>query len=341
MQRLISSFSKRGKAVDMVLDAIMSVLILLLTANISILIINLDLLASFVLLIIIYYATSYYFILSKNKVNATLRNYTVYFVPVLTLLIASSVVYGIVYHELSQLTDPYEKTNYIASLLTHNRWCYIDNSCLLKNIGQASDLFTWIVMGYSRCSGIAYIAMVLLNQYGVEAYYAGFPGEDHFFVVANISGKLYVIDPGLYNRAVTIEERIRDRLKNWGSISYIAVYRGDGVIDLTNKYPEILPYDTIVIKVLNNSKPVPNACIILKHRFQNYKETEIPGNGYCLYTNSSGEVVIHLGIPHYKEKAQYYEPFFHIYVDGKDTGITVSSNGTYTTQYIVVHYPSK
>ena len=299
----------------------------------------------FLILILLYYFFSlFYNIFNAEKdISEALRGRIIleHLAPLLVLLIISGMAYGVAMYKLSYSTDPREKTDLITEMLTHNRWCYMENNCLFKRIGQATDLFTWLMLGYSRCGGVAHISTDLLNQYGVEAYYAGFPGEDHFFVVVNISGRLYVIDPGLYSKTVTMEERIIDRLKNWGGISYIAIYRGNDVIELTDKYPGILSYDTIIIQILNNGKSVPNACVTLKHKFQTYKVTEIPGNGYCLYTNSRGEVVIHLGVPYYIEKAQYYEPFFHVYVDGKDTGITVTSTGTNTTHYIVVTYPSK
>lgn len=337
-QKLIPRFLKVGKALNIILDITLSVLVLLLLISISILIMDSGVLAFFVFLIIIYYMISYFLIL--NNINATVGNCFVYFAPLFTLLIVSGTVYGIVSYELSQLSDPLDKANYVAGLLSHNRWCYTDNNCLLKNIGQATDLFTWIVMGYSRCGGVAHIATDLLNQYGVEAYYAGFPGEDHFFVVVNISGRLYVIDPGSYSNAVLMEKRIIDRLKNWGGISYIVAYRDNDIIELTDKYPDILPYDTIIIQVLNNSWPVLDACVTLRHKFQTHKTTEIPGNGHCLNTNSDGEVVIHLGVPHYKDKAKIYEPFFHVYIDGKDTGITVTSTETNTAHHVAVPYPS-
>ncbi len=298
----------------------------------------------FLFLLIIYYCYSLIyitFIVRRTSNFISLRKIILLYIsPIVVLLVICSVLYGIIVYTLAYSTNSYQKVDLVANLLTHNRWCYLDNDCLFKLVGQSKDLFTWLIFGYSRCGGVARIGTDLLNQYGVEAYYAGFPGEDHFFVVVNISGRLYVIDPGLYDKAVTMEKRIRDRLKNWGGLSYIAVYHGDEVIELTDKYPDILPYDTIIIQVLNNSRPVPNACITLRHKFQTYKTTEIPGKEHCLYTDSNGEVIIHLGIPHYKDDAEIYEPFFHVYIDGKDTGIIVTSTGTNTTHYIVVPYPS-
>ena len=282
---------------------------------------------------------SFLYIESYKMGNYRRGTLIMYFAPLIVFLICGVAYYSHITITAMQYEDPVELANYVNGLIKyHTIWCY--EGCPFKELGQVKHMFSWVLFGYARCGGSASVAKALLERGGLKAYLASFPGEDHAFVIANISGKLYSIDPGYFENITTLEYRIKRRILEYGNITYVVMHLDEGgFIELTSFFPQLIRYDTIVIKVLKNNMPVANACIELKHKFRG-QIVSIPGNGRCFHTNPEGEIIVHLGPPkYYAKKAGDYEPYFWIYVNGENTGITVTSTGAFTIKYVTVTLP--
>ncbi len=263
----------------------------------------------------------------------------IYFAPLIIFLICGVAYYSHITSTVMQYEDPVELANYVNDLIRrHTVWCY--HGCPFKELGQVEHVISWVLFGYARCGGSASVAKALLERGGLKAYLASFPGEDRAFVIANISGELYSIDPGYFENITSIECRIKRRILEYGNITYVAMHLDEGgFIELTSFFPKLIRYDTIVIKVLKNNMPVANACVELRHKFGG-RIVSIPGNERCFHTNPEGEIIVHLGPPkYYAKKAGDYEPYFWIYVNRENTGITVTSTGTFTIKYVTVTLP--
>lgn len=221
-----------------------------------------------------------------------------------------------------------ELVEYVLRLLRYGTiWSYDDYFAVCS---RSSLVWNWILFGFGACGETAEIAKTLLAWRNLEAYVAGFPGENHVFAVVRINETWYVVDPGYYEMMMTLEERVKERIREFGNVSYIVLYQDDKFVELTKYY---VPYDTIVIKVTYNGEPKPNVRIVLRHKFQG-KELSIPDSKRCFYTNGSGIVVIHLGSTRYNNRAEPYEPYYWIYVNGTRTPYKVASTGSYKVHFI-------
>lgn len=215
----------------------------------------------------------------------------------------------------------------------------------LPHLRSGYDLYSWIVFGVGACDEMAFVTKSILDEKNIEAYIAGFPGEDHYFTVIYTNDSWIVIDPGYYpSKAVSLKDRIGDRIREYGNISSLIVYIAEasptkvnlhftGFIELTQYY---VPNDIFIIYVTYNGHPVSGARIVLKHKFHG-NIMEIPGKGLSYYTNSSGYSVIHLGGSIYnKSSANPYDESFEIYINDKPTGIFISSTASGVIHYIEI-----
>ncbi len=71
----------------------------------------------------------------------------------------------------------------------------------------------------------------------------------------------------------------------------------------------------------------------LVHKFQG-KDTAIPCTS--LYTDGEGRVVLKLGRISYNERVQPAEDYYWVYINGRNTGVKVSSEGRGEVHYIRV-----
>ena len=253
--------------------------------------------------------------------------------PVLSVASVGLISINMLYWKVKTLED-LEKAREISYFVFNNTIPVRKLPNELKPLRAGNDFLWWVIFGVGACSEMANVGVKMLRDVGLEAMVVAFPGEDHTFAQVKINNTWMVFDPGYYKgKIVTWERRINDRIREYGNISYIAAYVNGEFIELTHKY---IPTDTIIIRVLHNREPLSSACIILTHKFLN-KEVPIPGNELCFYTDTNGYITIHLGPPKYYEKASPYEPYFKIIVNGKDSGIKVSSTGSHKTQYIEVN----
>ncbi len=233
-----------------------------------------------------------------------------------TYVIFRSSIYGL--HSLEEISDYVNTRTYYSQALP---------------IRGGNDIFMWSLFGVGACGEMAYIAKVILESKGYEAYVAGFPGEDHVFTVVYINGSWWVLDPGYpCCRSVSMVERVKYRIQEMGNVSSVIVYLDAGFIDLTEYY---VPYDTFIFNVTYRGHPVAGACITLRHLFDNKFDIEIPGKGMCYYTNSSGIAVIYLGGSGYNgTKIRQSDPYFEVCVNGKSVGIHIQSSASSKTHII-------
>lgn len=253
--------------------------------------------------------------------------------PLLSVLSVGFIIIRGFYSQINKLND-LEKAREISYFVFKSTIPIRKLPNVLKLLRAGNDFLWWVIFGVGACGEMANVGVKMLRDVGLEAMVVAFPGEDHTFAQVKINNTWMVFDPGYYKgKIVTWEQRINDRTREYGNISYIAAYVNGGFIELTHKY---IPTDTIIIKVLHKGEPLSSACVTLTHKFLN-KEVPIPGNGLCFYADTNGYVTIHLGPPKYYEKASPYEPYFKIIVNGKDSGIKVSSTGSHKTHRVEVN----
>ncbi|MEM2703923.1 MAG: hypothetical protein QXR45_12270 [Candidatus Bathyarchaeia archaeon] len=184
-----------------------------------------------------------------------------------------------------------------------------------------TDFWKFILSGAGSCGEMAMVGTRLMNDVRLVARAVSFPGEDHSFIEVNINGEWLVADPGYYaGNIMTRLERASRRIGEFGAISYVVAFVDSSFIELTQEY---VPTDTIIIRVTLSGEPLANAQVVLKHRFMS-KEFSLP----TFYTDMNGTVTLHLGAMNYNDKAKEYEPYYRIFVEGKDTGFRATSTGT-------------
>ena len=88
-----------------------------------------------------------------------------------------------------------------------------------------------------------------------------------------------------------------------------------------------VPTDLIIIRVTKHGFPASGIRVVLIHEFKG-NTMSIPGNGYCFYTDNSGQVVIHLGGVTYYDKCAPYEPHYWIYINGQNTSKKITSTAS-------------
>jgi hypothetical protein len=189
------------------------------------------------------------------------------------------------------------------------------------------------LVGVGACGELAMATVTYLKNLGFEARKVVFPGEDHAFVEVKINGEWRVLDPGYYpSENLTRKERAERRLTEFGAISYVIGYVDSSFVELTQYY---VPTDTIIIKVTHEGEPFANAEISLRHKFMS-RTLQLPDNGVSFCSDGNGTVTFHLGALNYNSKANEFEPYFWIYINGRNTGYNVTSTGTGQTQFVEI-----
>jgi len=195
--------------------------------------------------------------------------------------------------------------------------------------GSCLDFQKFVMVGVGSCGEMARATKVLLDDLGIESRLVSFAGEDHMFVEVRINGKWLVLDPGYQLNLITRDERGTKRLEEIGGLSYVVGYTDQGFVELTQQY---VCTDKIVIKVLNDGEPIANAKIVLKHIFMGHEQ--------CLpefYSDVNGVIQLNLGpLSYNNSKVEPAEPYYWIYVNGRNTHLKVSSTGSGKTTHIEV-----
>ena len=83
------------------------------------------------------------------------------------------------------------------------------------------------------------------------------------------------------------------------------------------------------------TSPCPTHKSIILHQFQN-KTTRLPDTNLSFFTNSTGEVTLHLGALFYNQNANRSQDYYCIYVNGQIKG-NLTSTGTCKTQLIAIN----
>jgi len=195
--------------------------------------------------------------------------------------------------------------------------------------GSCLDFQKFLMNGVGSCGEMTRATKVLLDDLGIESRLVSFAGEDHMFVEVKINGKWLVLDPGYQLNLITRDERGTKRLEEIGGLSYVVGYTDQGFVELTQQY---VSTDKIVIKVLNDGEPIANAKIVLKHIFMGHEQS-LPE----FYSDINGVVEINLGpLSYNNSKIEPAEPYYWIYVNGRNTHFKVSSTGSGKTTHIEV-----
>ena len=195
--------------------------------------------------------------------------------------------------------------------------------------GSCLDFQKFLMVGVGSCGEMARATKLLLDDLGIESRLVSFAGEDHMFVEVRINDKWLVLDPGYQLNLITRDERGTKRLEEIGGLSYVVGYTNRGFVELTQQY---VSTDKIVIKVLNDGEPIANAKIVLKHIFMGHEQS-LPE----FYSDINGVVEINLGpLSYNNSKIEPAEPYYWIYVNGRNTHLKVSSTGSGKTTYIEV-----
>ena len=280
-------------------------------------------------------ATALYLVLYRPKTNLSRRKIAM----LLALLIATSFLLpqatAYVCHKtvLSQASTktPSEKASFISDFVADTNF----NSPCFMNLGirANNDLQKYLLCGVGACGEMAMSASTFLNELGLTARRVSLPGEDHEFVEVNINGNWMIVDPGYYqSQIVTREQRASDRVKEMGAISYVIAYVNSSFIELTQEY---VPTDTIIIRITNNGELLANTQIYLEHTFMG-GQRRLPDAAHVFYTDTNGTVTLHLGSMSYNANAGSTDSFYRIYVNGINTGYTVTSTGTGKAHFIEV-----
>lgn len=194
-----------------------------------------------------------------------------------------------------------------------------------------NDFLKYLILGVGGCGETAMASTVFFDHLDIESRRVAFPGEDHAFVEVKLNGTWMVADPGYYgSELLTREERGLKRVEEFGALSYVIAYTDSMFIELTQYY---VTTDAIVITLTYDDEPVANAEIFLKHTFLG-RETRLPSQEYMFYSDGNGTVVLHMGSLAYNEKAGEAESYFWIYVNGRNTGLNVTSTGSGKIHYV-------
>jgi len=237
------------------------------------------------------------------------------------------VCYNSILTEASSINDEADKAMFISDLICNTTT--FNSSPLRAN----DDFWKFLLVGVGACGETAMATTTFLNDLNIEARKASFPGEDHAFVEVKINGNWLILDPGYYlSELLTREERAARRIEDIGAISYVTAYVDSSFVELTQYY---VPADTIVIRITYGSEPLANAQIYLSHKFRN-RQLRLPDSISTFYSDGNGTIVLHMGALTYNNRAEPYEPYYWIYVNGKNTGYNVTSTGTGKTHFIEI-----
>ena len=267
------------------------------------------------------------YINANNKKFNKKYAFLLFFSTISPLMISLS-EYTMTIYQVNNIVNQQEKVKLVAEQIYMHT---LPPGCfpIIGELFRANDWLKYYFIGVGACEEMTFIEKHILEKAGLQCRIVNFPGEDHVFIEVLINNTWMVSDPGYKDfHLTTRKERAKARLKEFGAISYVYTVDDGGFIELTDKY---VPTDTIIIKVLKNNEPIANAQVTLKHQFKNHEQS-LP----TLYTNTQGEVIIKLGALNYNQKAQPAENYYWIYVDGRNTGIKVTSNGIGETHYIKI-----
>jgi len=252
-------------------------------------------------------------------------------VLVISILLPNITAYACKNDVLSQaenLSTPEEKVTLIAG--------FVRNTSNFNIFRSYNDFWKYLLVGTGVCLEIAVATQTLLNEIEFKARKVSLPGEDHAFVEVKINGTWFVVDPG-YSivEPITREQRAAKRITEFGAISYVITQSGSSFIELTQYY---VPTDTLIIRVTKENEPLANAQVYLKHQFMS-RTLQIPSSDTTFFTDTNGEITFKLGALAYNENASEYESYYWIYVNDKNTGQNVTSNGTGALHEIEIKLP--
>ena len=184
-----------------------------------------------------------------------------------------------------------------------------------------SDFLKFLMVGVGSCGEMAHTTKGFFDSLDLESRIVSFPGEDHMFVEIKLNDTLLVVDPGYGMNLVTREERASMRLRELGGLSYVVAHTDQGLIEVTNNY---VTTDQITIRVTDSGEPIANAKVILKHTFLG-QTRPLPE----FYSDTNGSVEFSLGpLAYNNSKIEPVEPYYWIWVNGKNTDLKASSTGS-------------
>lgn len=196
-----------------------------------------------------------------------------------------------------------------------------------------NDYWKFVLSGAGSCGEMAMANTNLMTASGLEVRTVSIAGENHELVEVNTTGKWKVADSATIT---TREEWAQKRISDVGALTYVSTVIENSFLELTQEY--VNNSDTIVIKVLRNGQPVPNAEVQLKHTFVTATGSlicQLPNSDRSFITNVNGTVSLHLGKPYYIGEFKESEPFYWVFVNGENQSRTVTSTGTGIIQPIL------
>jgi hypothetical protein len=120
------------------------------------------------------------------------------------------------------------------------------------------------------------------------------------------------------------------------TISYAVAYIESSFIELTSYYANT---DIIRIKIADNGEPLESMPVVLVHTLRygsNGYDVQLPGEGYAFHTDANGAIILHLGRLAYTAAFGKTDQYYLIYVNGQNTGHSVTSTGTGLTQLVEI-----
>jgi len=223
---------------------------------------------------------------------------------------------------MDSLQNNYDKIEFISDYVldAHTSfWGFGSAYYVPHRVG--GNFLKFLLVGVCGCGDLAYSTISFIDFLDLESRPVSFVGEDHMFVEVFLDDHWLVVDPGYSMTLVTQEERGLARLKEIGGLSYVVANPDDNPIDLTDYY---VTTDQIIIQILSNGEPITNAEVTLKHTFHG-STFNLPS----FNSDDNGTVTINLGPTEYSNPAiQPAEPFYWVFVNGKNTSTTVNSSGS-------------
>jgi hypothetical protein len=211
-----------------------------------------------------------------------------------------------------------------------------------NNLRANNDLWKFLLVGVGQCGEVAMATTAYLNTFNIQTRKASFPGEDHVFVEAKLNGTWWVVDPGYYgSKLLSRSERAADRVRETGTISYVAAYEEHSFTELT---PYYVGTDTVIIRITDDGEALTDVSVLLVHTLRydsSVYDVQLPGQGYAFHTDTDGRVTIHLGKLAYTAPFEKTDLYYWIYVNGQNTRHNVTSTGSGQTQLVEIDLSRK
>lgn len=234
---------------------------------------------------------------------------------------------------VGKMNNDSHRVAYVSEYVLHATTSIWRGDGYVKFHRAQNDFLKYLIVGVGGCGETAMASTVFFDRLDIESRRVAFPGEDHAFVEVKLNGTWMVVDPGYYgSELLTRKERGLKRVEEFGALSYVIAYADNMFIELTQYY---VATDAIVTRVTYEGEPVANAEVFLKHTFLG-RETRLPSQEYMFYSDGNGTVVLHMGSLAYNEKAGEVESYFWIYVNGRNTGLNVTSTGSGRIHYVEI-----